>query len=62
LTAAHIQKEVNAVHFYYTGNGFPAEYISPWIKDLESEGVLKPGELTVADLVTFQFEPEGASI
>jgi ABC-type nitrate/sulfonate/bicarbonate transport system substrate-binding protein len=62
LTAAHIEKEVNAVHFYYTGDGFPAEYIKPWILDLESEGVLDPGSLTVNDMVTFQFEPEGAGI
>ncbi|MDR1908849.1 MAG: ABC transporter substrate-binding protein [Spirochaetaceae bacterium] len=61
LTAAHISKEVNAVHFYYTGDGFPAEYIEPWILDLESEGALERGAITVEDLVTFEFEPRGGS-
>jgi ABC-type nitrate/sulfonate/bicarbonate transport system substrate-binding protein len=58
LTADHISKEVNAVHYYYTGDGFPEEFIIPWIEDLEDEGVLEKGAVRVDDLVTYQFEPK----
>ena len=57
ITANAIEREVNAVHYYYEGNGFPAEYITPWIVDLENEGAIEKGAITVNDLVTFQFEP-----
>jgi ABC-type nitrate/sulfonate/bicarbonate transport system substrate-binding protein len=57
ITAAAIEREVNAVHYYYEGNGFPEEYITPWLVDLENEGAIEKGKITVNDLVTFQFEP-----
>ncbi|MDR3122340.1 MAG: ABC transporter substrate-binding protein [Treponema sp.] len=57
ITADAIEREVNAVHYYYEGNGFPEEYIRPWIVDLENEGAIEKGVITVDDLVTFQFEP-----
>ncbi|MDR1599081.1 MAG: ABC transporter substrate-binding protein [Oscillospiraceae bacterium] len=57
-TAEHIQQEVRANHWYYTGDGIPVSYIQPWIDDLVNSGALDEGQVTVQDLVTFQFEPE----
>ncbi|ADY57096.1 ABC-type nitrate/sulfonate/bicarbonate transport systems periplasmic components-like protein [Syntrophobotulus glycolicus DSM 8271] len=56
LTADYIGQPVNAVHYYYSGKGFPDELIQPWIDDLERNGFLKKGQLTVNDLITKEFD------
>ncbi|MDR0905463.1 MAG: ABC transporter substrate-binding protein [Oscillospiraceae bacterium] len=56
LTEAYIEKAINAVHYYYSGDGFPVELIDPWIKDLEESGALPVGAITVADLTAPQFK------
>jgi ABC-type nitrate/sulfonate/bicarbonate transport system substrate-binding protein len=56
LTADYIGQPVNAVHYYYSGVGLPDNLIQPWIDDLVATGFLKPGQLTVSDLVTKEFD------
>lgn len=56
LTGAYIGQPVNAVHYYYSGTGFPDRLIEPWIEDLEITGHLQKGQLTVDDLITKQFD------
>ncbi|MDR2616083.1 MAG: ABC transporter substrate-binding protein [Oscillospiraceae bacterium] len=58
LTAEHIQQEVRATHYYYTGDGIPRSYVQPWLDDLVANGAFDEGAVTVDDLITFQFEPE----
>ncbi|AIQ64553.1 hypothetical protein PSTEL_17065 [Paenibacillus stellifer] len=56
LTGEYIGQPVNAVHYYYTGNGFPNKLIQPWIDDLVKNGALKKDQLHVNDLITTQFD------
>ncbi|MNC59142.1 hypothetical protein D3C75_1089320 [compost metagenome] len=56
LTAAYIGQPVNAVHYYYSGKGFPDRLIQPWLDDLVTTGHLKKGQLAVNDLITKQFD------
>ncbi|BBB90765.1 MAG TPA: ABC transporter substrate-binding protein [Methylomusa anaerophila] len=56
LTAAYIGQPVNAVHYYYSGTGFPDRLIQPWLDDLVKDGFLKDGQLTVNDLITKKFD------
>lgn len=56
LTAAYIGQPVNAVHYYYSGKGFPDRLIQPWLDDLVATGHLKKGQLAVNDLITKQFD------
>lgn len=56
LTAEYIGKEVTATHYYYTSSGFPESYIQPWIDDLVASGALKEEQVTVKDLITYQFQ------
>ncbi|MDR2752427.1 MAG: ABC transporter substrate-binding protein [Clostridiales bacterium] len=58
LTAEHIQQEVKATHYYYTGTGIPKSYIQPWLDDLVESDAWAEGEVTVSDLIDFTFEPE----
>lgn len=56
LTGDYIGQPVNAVHYYYTGSGFPEELIQPWIDDLVVSGALKKNQLQVSDLITTEFD------
>jgi ABC-type nitrate/sulfonate/bicarbonate transport system substrate-binding protein len=59
LTGEHIGQDVNATHYYYTGDGIPAKaYLQGWIDDLVSSGTLTAGQVPLEKLVTFQFEKE----
>ncbi|MDR3310852.1 MAG: ABC transporter substrate-binding protein [Oscillospiraceae bacterium] len=56
LTGAYIEKEINAVHYFYTGEDpFPVELFQPWIDDLVDNGALTPGQIKPEDLFTLQF-------
>jgi ABC-type nitrate/sulfonate/bicarbonate transport system substrate-binding protein len=56
LTAEYIEKEINAVHYYYSGEGFPTELIQPWITDLVESGALEDGQVTVEGITAPQFK------
>jgi ABC-type nitrate/sulfonate/bicarbonate transport system substrate-binding protein len=56
LTAEYIGKEVTATHYYYTGKGFPENFIQPWIDDLVASNALKKDQIKVTDLITNQFQ------
>jgi ABC-type nitrate/sulfonate/bicarbonate transport system substrate-binding protein len=56
LTQDYIGQPVNAVHYYYSGSGFPSTLIQPWIDDLVITGFLQPGQLSVSDLIVKDFD------
>jgi ABC-type nitrate/sulfonate/bicarbonate transport system substrate-binding protein len=56
LTAEYIEKEINAVHYYFSSDGFPTDLLQPWIDDLVQEGALEEGQVTIEDLTAPQFQ------
>jgi ABC-type nitrate/sulfonate/bicarbonate transport system substrate-binding protein len=56
LTQEYIGQPVNAVHYYYSGSGLPDHLIQPWIDDLVINNFLEPGQLSVSDLITKEFD------
>ncbi|BBB90764.1 MAG TPA: ABC transporter substrate-binding protein [Methylomusa anaerophila] len=56
LTGDYIGQPVNAVHYYYSGNGLPDKLLKPWVDDLVKDGFLKEGQITLNDLVVKQFD------
>jgi ABC-type nitrate/sulfonate/bicarbonate transport system substrate-binding protein len=56
LTAEYIEKEINAVHYYYSGAGFPTELIQPWIDDLVEAGAIEASAVKVEDITAPQFQ------
>ncbi|MDR2131970.1 MAG: ABC transporter substrate-binding protein [Clostridiales Family XIII bacterium] len=56
LTGDYIGSEIRAVHYYYTGSGFPQELLEPWLNYLVEKGSLQEGEITLDDISTTQFQ------
>ncbi len=57
LTADWINvPQVAGVHYFATTSEIKESDLTPWIKDLENAGALKPGQIKPADLITTQFE------
>jgi ABC-type nitrate/sulfonate/bicarbonate transport system substrate-binding protein len=56
LTAEWINVPVTGVHYFATSSEIKESDITPWLKDLENSGALKPGQVKATDLITRQFE------
>lgn len=56
LTQDWINVPVTGVHFFATTSEIKESDLTPWIKDLEDSGALKPGQIKPSDLITREFE------
>jgi ABC-type nitrate/sulfonate/bicarbonate transport system substrate-binding protein len=56
LTEDWINVPVTGVHFFATTSEIKESDLTPWLKDLEDSGALKPGQIKPSDLITHQFE------
>ncbi|MEA4924600.1 MAG: ABC transporter substrate-binding protein [Syntrophomonadaceae bacterium] len=56
LTAEWINVPVTGVHYFAATSEIKESDITPWLKDLEDSGALKPGQINPADLITHEFE------
>lgn len=56
LTAEWINVPVTGVHYFATTSEIKESDLTPWLKDLEDTGALKPGEINPEDMITHEFE------